>query len=129
MNVLLDTNAFLWQVQPGGGKLGPLAKDTMISASKVYVSSISIVEIHIKTMLGKLKSPIDLEKLVVESNDEVLSFDAKAADQLRASKGLDRHDPFDRMILSHSLSEGIKLITSDRTLLYLGLDSIIDATK
>jgi PIN domain nuclease of toxin-antitoxin system len=37
------------------------------------------------------------------------------------------HDPFDRMITATAKANGIKLITSDRRLLDLGFDWILDS--
>lgn len=42
---------------------------------------------------------------------------------------LARHDPFDRMLLSQARHEDLLLLTSDRQLLELGIDRVIDARR
>lgn len=128
MKVLLDTNAFLWQVgSPSANKLGAQAKRTMQDAMVVYVSAVTLAEMHIKTMIGKLNAPHDCQRMVLEAGDELLSWSPAAADALRDFPQLARHDPFDRFLLAQARTEGLVFLTSDTTLLGLGLDFIQDA--
>lgn len=128
MKVLLDTNAFLWQVgSPSGSKLGPQAKQTLLDASAVYVSAVTIAELHIKTMLGRLNAPVDCCQMVLDSGDELLSWSPAAADAIRALPQLSKHDPFDRFLLAQAQTDGMLFLTSDTTLLDLGLDFVQDA--
>lgn len=99
----------------------------MQQADEVCVSSISIVEMHIKTMINKLDAPIDCTKAIENAGNTILPFEATAGDAIRKFPELIRHDPFDRMILAHARTEGLTLVTSDRTLLNLHLEYVIDA--
>ena len=128
MSVLLDTNAFLWQTLfKDGGELGPKTLERMQSAEIVYVSSISVVEIQIKAMLGRLTAPSDCGSLIAEAGDVVLNFNEVAADALTQFPKLARHDPFDRMILASAYAHNLTLVTSDKTLLSLDPPFIINA--
>ena len=122
MKILLDTNALIWlTTQVDGRSLGPKAKQSIENADEVYVSSVSILEIRIKTMLGKLVSSDDLLEDVAAAGLKSLSFDIAHADALSNFPDLSRHDPFDRMLIAQAQVEGMTLLTSDAVLLSLGL--------
>jgi PIN domain nuclease of toxin-antitoxin system len=58
LKILLDSNALIWlQNSTSGGLIGKKAKEQIINADAVYASSISILEINIKAMLGKIGAP------------------------------------------------------------------------
>lgn len=129
MNLLLDTNALIWSMEQVTRKsLGLQAIEVIISSQNVYASSISIVEIRIKTMTGRLTAASDLIEDISRANIQLLDFPAAAADVILDFPSLIRHDPFDRMILAHAKTKNLTLITSDATLLGLGLPYVIDAT-
>lgn len=128
MKLLLDTNALLWQIGiVKGSKLGRQAKRLIEEADMVYVSAISIVEMQIKTINGKLDAPKDCMSMVVEAGDVILPLYGEVADNLRRFPELARHDPFDRMLLAQASSEQLTLMTADTILLGLGLDYVVDA--
>lgn len=58
---------------------------------------------------------------------EAVPFPPAAASLMREFPHLARHDPFDRMILAHAQAANATLLTSDRTLLALGLKWVEDA--
>jgi len=129
MNVLLDTHAVLWQLGFDENKLGPGATEAMRQSGGVYVSVVSLVEMQIKTMLGKLDAPSDCQRMILEANNKILDLTAVAADAVRKFETLIRHDPFDRFLVAQALSEGMTLITADKILLDLKLDYVLDARK
>jgi PIN domain nuclease of toxin-antitoxin system len=55
-------------------------------------------------------------------------FDGKAVAELYSLPSLVRHEPFDRMILATARAHGAKLLTSDRKMLELGFDWILDSS-
>lgn len=127
--MLLDTNALLWQLGlvEDAGKLGVEARRVLESADVVCVSSISLVEMHIKTMLGRLDVPAGAEEKVVAAGDQIINYSGTDADAIRKFPALKRHDPFDRMLIAQASSEGLVFMTADQVLLDLGLDFVIDA--
>ena len=78
----------------------------------IYVSSISIAEIMIKSSLGKLDVEFDVLEMVRESGFELLDFTGKDAVLL---KDLPFHhkDPFDRMLICQSKVNKMRLMTDD----------------
>ena len=112
MKLLLDTHTFLWALS----EPNRLSKKQIAAmedpTNKVYVSSISITEIAIKTSLGKLElsfNPIDAAE---RSGFEMLDFSAKDALLL---KDLPFHhrDPFDRMLITQAISRKLIFVTQD----------------
>jgi len=61
MRLLLDTHVFLWCVK-ADRQLGKSARETIVSATEVYVGSASIWETTIKKTLGK--RDVDINALV-----------------------------------------------------------------
>jgi PIN domain nuclease of toxin-antitoxin system len=130
VKILLDTNALIWLIeQKDIRSIGPKTEKLLETAAVVYVSPISIVEIRIKTMLGKLTSQPDLLEDISKSGLKMLDFSAGQAESIQKFPTLVRHDPFDRMLLSQASHEGLYLITSDTVLLDLGLDYVTDARR
>jgi len=128
MKVLLDTNALLWQIgEQKNNSLGPKSRRLLDESAAVYVSSISIVEIHIKRLLGKLQAPENMVKEIERSGNELLDYSAPSADALSLFPALAKHDPFDRMLLAQAKDQGLKFLTSDKLLIELGYDFVVDA--
>ncbi len=130
MKLLLDTNSLLWQLGLGQpGRLGPKAKKYMLQAEVVYTSAISLVEMQIKTMLGKLDVPKNSAEMVTGAGNQLLPFSPASADATRNFPNLRRHDPFDRMLLAQAADEGLTFLTADLKLLELKLPYVIDARE
>jgi PIN domain nuclease of toxin-antitoxin system len=127
LRVLLDTHAFLWQADPKGRQLGKKSKRLLQEAEVVYVSAISVAELHIKSTLGKLAVREDLSSAIVEVGDVPLPFSTQAADALQHLLALSRHDPFDRMLVAQAEAERLTLLTGDSVLLELELPYVMDA--
>jgi PIN domain nuclease of toxin-antitoxin system len=120
VKVLLDTNSLIWLLgHDNDNLLGSKAKNLIQDADAVYASSVNILEIRIKTMLGKLISDDDLIDAISSAGLKNLVFDMKHADALTNFPTLTKHDPFDRMLISQAQVEGMILLTSDRALLEL----------
>lgn len=130
MKLLLDTNTLIWLLgQIDGDSLGPKAKLLIQNADAVYASSVNILEIRIKTMLGKLVSADDLVEDIVAAGLKNLTFDISHADAITNFPTLSRHDPFDRMLIAQAQVEGMTLLTSDGVLLNLDNVSTADSRK
>ncbi len=115
MRILLDTHIYLWWLDDSP-LLSPTARKMIEEAEIVFVSSASIWEAVIKISLGKLEAgPADLVAGIRESGFEPLPI---TPEHTLALCRLDDHykDPFDRMLLSQSLTEPLRLITADALL-------------
>ena len=127
MNLLLDTNALFWIAESKTKSLGKGALRIIQKSDAVYFSSISIAELTIKSMLKKGKYLPRSTEVIATSGLIELEFDASHAQAIDNFPSLIRHDPFDRMLLAQAFSEGLILLTSDETLLRLGLNYVLDA--
>ncbi len=116
MRVLLDTNAFLWW-DDQRERLSEAALAACTDSENVlFVSSVSIWEIQIKTQLGKLSLRVPLEQTIQEQqqlNDvRVLHLELSHIYQLEHLPPMHR-DPFDRLLIAQSQVEGMTLVSSD----------------
>lgn len=115
MNIILDTHIFIWALtQPE--RLSQKYREHIESLSnEIFISSISIAEIAIKSSIGKLDYSFDLDDVIYESGFESLNFTVEDAILL---KDLPFHhrDPFDRMLIAQSISNGYYIISDDSKL-------------
>lgn len=113
MNYLLDTHVFLWALG-NVGKLKPgAAKVIRDTRHGVFVSAVTSMEIAIKSALGKLEAPADLEEEIELRGFSHLPLQFRHGTVLR-SLPVHHQDPFDRMIISQAMQEGLTIITHDR---------------
>jgi PIN domain nuclease of toxin-antitoxin system len=126
--LLLDSQALLW-VLDDNPRLGPQARKAITSAQGVHVSAVTVWELTIKSMLGKLTVPADLSKRLTGQGLELLSVTAEHAEAIRDFPELARHDPFDRLIVAQAARTGLRLLTADHILLDLRRDFILDASR
>jgi PIN domain nuclease of toxin-antitoxin system len=118
VRILLDTHMLLWFLNDP--LMLPKKADELIfdPNNLVFVSSVSLWEIAIKTALGKLTLEADigeLELICERSNLIVTSFHAAHA---LAVHDLPNHhrDPFDRALIAQARLEQMKLLTHDSVL-------------
>lgn len=124
--LLLDTQVLLWLIDDNP-RLGDRARATITSAQQVHVSAVSIWELTIKSMLGKLVVPGDLTASLVEQGLVPLNITPEHAEALRDFPELTRHDPFDRLLVAQADRAGLTLLTADNVLLTLDRGFILDA--
>lgn len=113
MNILIDTHIFLWSLgdtkRLSDRRMSELRSQTNI----IYLSSISIAELMIKSAIGKLKIDYDVLKMAKNSDFEILDFKAEDSVLLK-DLPLHHKDPFDRMLICQSKSNKMKLMTDDK---------------
>jgi PIN domain nuclease of toxin-antitoxin system len=115
MRLLLDTHVYLWALQDHPS-LSKNARDRIISASEVYVSSASIWELSIKASIGKLQA--DIKQLVAEiknSGFQELPISTRHAAMVAQLPNIHR-DPFDRILIAQALCEPLRFLTADAIL-------------
>ena len=115
MLVILDTHALLWSLFDPQC-LSPAARSA-ISAPRntVHFSQVSLLEIQIKTDLGKLSMDIAPAALPAKAEEAGLVFlplSNRAIFALSRLPPLHR-DPFDRLLISETLVNHATLITCD----------------
>ena len=119
MRLLLDTNIVIMLAE--GGERLPNAYAKLLTDERVigFVSAVSLWELSIKYRLGKLKlniSPQAIFELLPSWRAGVywLNPEHAIAD---ADLTRDVKDPFDRMFVTIAEQEGMKFLTTDRSLL------------
>ncbi|GAB2478476.1 type II toxin-antitoxin system VapC family toxin [Jatrophihabitans fulvus] len=126
--LLLDSMALLW-VLVDSPRLGPRSRQRIATSAVVHVSPVTLAELRIKAMIGKLDLPEDVEEAVAGQGLVPLPLTTEHTAALAAFPELARHDPFDRLLLAQAHAAGLDLMTSDRRLLALGRPFVLDATE
>lgn len=116
MRVLLDTHIFIWwDSEPE--KLAPNIFSLLQQIDTIrYVSVVSLWEIQIKNQLGKLELNRSLESIYSSQSKNGISFLPVIPAHVTNLNNLPLHhkDPFDRMLISQALVEGLTLISEDQ---------------
>ena len=115
MKLLVDTHIVYWQFYEQK-RLPERARELIIGAEAVFVSSASIWEIAIKVKLGKLKADPKrlLERIDASGMRELPVFSRHTV--LVADLPLLHSDPFDRLLIAQAMSEPLHLLTTDSRL-------------
>ena len=126
MRLLLDTHVFLW-MQTDPKRLGAAEHIIEDDRNELLLSPASSWEISIKWVLGKLPLPEPPERYV-PNRMRVSGVNSLAITHQHALRvgALPNHhnDPFDRLLISQSLVEGIALVTADEALRAYDLDLV-----
>lgn len=122
MRFLLDTAILIFAVE-SPDRLSKRATSILQDPANILkLSTVSLVEIAIKTGAGKLQFSSDVAQEAIEDLGlRLLPFSASHAIRLF---GLPLHhrDPFDRQIIAQAIEEDIPVVTSDdKFKLYKGL--------
>lgn len=118
MKLLLDTHILLWAAgQPE--RLSKIARELIENpGNELYFSAASIWEIAIKSNLGREDFKADsrlVRRGLIDNGYREISITSEHAVGVQALP-LIHKDPFDRLLISQSISEAISLITADPVL-------------
>jgi PIN domain nuclease of toxin-antitoxin system len=116
LKILLDTCTFLWIVKEDP-ELSPTARVCFQDPDNtVYLSSVSVWEMVVKYVLGRLPLPEPPDRFIPAMRSghgiSALALKEDAAYQLPKLPDLHK-DPFDRMLVCQSLIHGLVLLTPD----------------
>ncbi|MEX2444127.1 MAG: type II toxin-antitoxin system VapC family toxin [Alkalispirochaeta sp.] len=128
MNILLDTNAFLW-ILSDDRRLSDSARDVFLSPeNRMWFSIAGLWEVFIKLRLGKLK---------LETSDPQAFFTAQLHENSVGILGITMEhvagtlklpmihkDPFDRLMVSQSLHEKMPVLSSDAVFSEYGVTNL-----
>jgi PIN domain nuclease of toxin-antitoxin system len=121
----LDSQVAFW-LAIGDKRLAPQVIHAINSHSVTAISALTLAELEMKASLGRLALPTNLASVFENVGLVIEPFDALASQQLRRFPQLNRHNPFDRMILAQAASKvGVTFFTADQALLELGLDWVV----
>ena len=115
MKFLLDTHLLLWAAgQPE--RLSKSARELIENPDNViYFSAASIWEIAIKSSLGREDFKADsrlIRRGLIDNGYQEIAISSEHAAGVQALP-LFHKDPFDRLLIAQSLSEGMPLVTVD----------------
>ena len=116
MKLLLDTHAFLW-MSLDDPQLSEQARELIADLdNQLWLSPASYWEIAIKISLGKYELNEPLDEFVnreVSNNDiSILPISTQHA-QTVIKLPFHHKDPFDRMVIAQSLTEGMTILSKD----------------
>ena len=115
MKYLLDTHTLIWLIE-ASSRISPEIRETLkFPGNSIYLSSASLWEIAIKTSLGKLDLKKPFEKLLADLNSTNIMILQIENEYLKKVIDLPaiHKDPFDRLLISTALAEGLTIITAD----------------
>lgn len=116
MAYLLDTHTFLWFLN-GSEDLSAKARKAIEDNKQLkYISIVSFWEIAIKLSLGKLELGIPYKELQIQAIKSGFEFLPLTFEHSAGLIDLEFHhrDPFDRMIISQAVVEGLTIIGKDQ---------------
>ena len=116
MKLLIDTHILLWWLNDDE-KLPEKAKQLIKQPENdVYVSHISLWEIQIKIMIGKLHA--DLEAIIKQlPANNFVELPSRTSHIITLSRlPLHHQDPFDRLLIAQAISEPLHLMTCDKNI-------------
>jgi PIN domain nuclease of toxin-antitoxin system len=115
MKTLFDTHTFIWFIE-GSNQLSENAKVSIIEADVNYLSIASMLEIAIKVSIGSLKLNVSFKELEQKIFDNgFLLLNISFHDSLLLSNLPFHHRyPFDRIIISQSISNELTLVSADK---------------
>lgn len=116
MRLLLDTHIFLWFVMAPSNLSAAALAAIQKTDNQIYLSLISAWEMSIKSGLGKMTLTQPIEPFVRDqarrNQFEILPI---TLGHIAAVERLPLHhrDPFDRLLIAQSITEGLPLISVD----------------
>jgi PIN domain nuclease of toxin-antitoxin system len=132
--VLLDSQTLVWFMQDDP-RLGRHARKLLETVPFLHFSAVSIAELTMKTLsLGpngkpKLVLPKNFVQILEKGGFKELTLQSSDSSELAKFLLLHRHDPMDRMLLAQASKNRMPFLTSDRVLLSLGFDWVVDAQE
>lgn len=126
MELLLDTNAFLWWESSSRRLSSNTASLLSDEANRVFVSAASIWEIAIKRRIGKLAFEGSPTEAVLATGFFEIPIQGSDG-ELAGALDWDHDDPFDRLIVAQAVSRGLTLVTSDAEIRRYGRVSQLQA--
>lgn len=118
IQVVVDTNAFLWWSRRQFGSLTTPALKALRAADEVGVPVMVCWEIAMLADRGRLQAPTDLltwlEDVLAAPRFRVLPVTVRTAVDANSLTALGTRDPVDRIIVATAREVGWPLVTSDR---------------
>ena len=126
--MLVDTHILVW-IADDNPRLGERARELIGARHPVYYSSMSVLEMVIKKMEGRLHVADEICHHLDGEGFRQLPLVGEHSESIAKFPELIGHDPFDRVLLAQAKVEKLDFLTADRRLLALEYDWILDATR
>lgn len=111
--LLLDTNVVIWLLLGDRNAVTAEAAEALEDgANELFVSAVSVWEIAIKRSLGRLEIDPHWYETLIKLDFEPLLLNLDHARRVEQLPWYHR-DPFDRILISQALVEGLSLVSSD----------------
>jgi len=124
--MLLDTCALLWLAE-GGGRLRRAVMREIERAPRLCVSSVSGLELALKSAHGKLQLPAGVEVWFqsIIDHHSLTALDADLPVCIRAGQLPAIHfDPCDRLIIATALVHKLTVVTADGRFAEYGVETL-----
>jgi PIN domain nuclease of toxin-antitoxin system len=128
VNVLLDTNAFVWWLLDSPRIAGEPRRTIADESNTIFVSAASTWEMAIKLGLRRLDIPPNLQNWLPEAirAERFVPLPVTVEHSMRVEALPRIHgDPFDRLLVAQALMEGCWLVTGDRVFGQYGVPTIL----
>lgn len=116
MRVLLDTCTFLWLIIDDEALTDRVKALFADPGNTVFLSVVSAWEIAVKYALGRLGLPEDPRLYIPEQREkhgvQSLALDEASSFQVSSLPNI-HNDPFDRMLVSQALMNGLTILSPD----------------
>ncbi len=117
MRLLLDTCTFLWAANEPSRLSSTAFRLIEHPENELFVSSVSAFEIAVKAKAGRLPLAADPETEVPRLRSELGAFALPLSEEAALysyNLPMLHRDPFDRLLVSQAIVEGLVLLTPDR---------------
>ncbi|MCK5096695.1 MAG: type II toxin-antitoxin system VapC family toxin [Desulfobacteraceae bacterium] len=112
MKILIDTHIFLWMLSCPEKINDKRRYELESPANEVLLSAMSIAELMIKSLIGKINIEFDPLEMTKKMQIDVLDFSGIHAMAL-GKLPYHHKDPFDRMIIVQALVNKVALMSDD----------------
>jgi PIN domain nuclease of toxin-antitoxin system len=116
MNYLLDTHTLIWFSEYNDLLTKKIREIIENKENRIFVSIASLWEMAIKISFNKLELNDDFKKFIRNMILQDINILNISTNHILILKDLEykHRDPFDRIIISQGLKEGLTIITHDR---------------
>jgi len=118
MSYMLDTHVLIWYLEDSADLSITIARIIDNPTCQKFISVASLWEIAIKSNIGKLDMRLSCNELLDTIENSELSVIPIENDYLKGLSKLPfiHKDPFDRLIITTALSEGLTIMTVDENI-------------
>ena len=119
MKYLLDTHALIWCLSDEAALSDQARQAVLDENNQIYASVASLWELGIKFSAGKLDiHPDVIAAGAIQSGFGMLDIIAPHAIAVANLPAIaDHRDPFDRLLVTQAIAEGMILVTNDRKII------------